>query len=101
MCQLPDVHAQHNWRTKAALQSAAVDTQESLMEYPWDDDDSLHKSEEAFKEDNFVSGAHNHQAGVYYEFTSYAALRLVIPFNTKQFHKHKLLNILSEANASH
>jgi hypothetical protein len=54
-----------------------------------------------FADDNNGSSAPNNQAGIYSESANNVALRFGICFTTKQYHKTKLLQILSHANASH
>jgi hypothetical protein len=39
--------SRHNTNANTALQPWAVEAQESLTEYPWDEDDSAHESEDA------------------------------------------------------
>jgi hypothetical protein len=47
------------------------------------------------------TAAPNNQAGVYRESVNDAALRFGIRFTTEQFHKTKLLKVLSDGNAPH
>jgi hypothetical protein len=92
-------------RAKAVVQPPPVEHQESLTDYPWDDEDSFYKVDEAangnFTYDNNNSGAPNNQAGIYSKSTNTAALRYGIHFTTKQYHETMLLKILSDANTSH
>jgi hypothetical protein len=90
----------HNTRAKTAFQPPAAEGQESLTEYPWDEDDSVHESEDASSVKDIIStGAPNNQAGVYTGSANDAALRFGIRFTTEQLHETKLLKLLSDANA--
>jgi hypothetical protein len=92
----------NNTRANTALLPPALNAQESLTEYRWDEDDSLHESEIASSiEDNISSDAPNRQAGVYTESPKAAALRFGIGFTTAQLHKTKVLQLFSDANAPH
>jgi hypothetical protein len=67
--------SRHNTNANTALQPRAVEAQESLTEYSWDEDDSVHESEDASSvEDIIRTGAPNNQAGVYTESANDAAL---------------------------
>jgi hypothetical protein len=89
-------------RENTALQPPAEDAHESLTEYPWDEDDSLHKSKDASSVENSLdTAAPKDQAGVYTESANDTPLRLSIRFTTAQFHEAKLLKLLSDANAPH
>jgi hypothetical protein len=73
--------------------------------YPWDDEDSLDGLDEAINR-NIVASTKTeerstHPAGTYSKLTNDSALQFGIRFTTKQYHKAKLLKILSNANASH
>ena len=88
--------------TKPASLPPAVDAQDSITEYPWDEDDSFYESDDAFSiEANISTAAPNNKAGVYTESPNDAALRFGIRFTTAQFHETKLLKLLSDANAPH
>jgi hypothetical protein len=83
-----------------------VEHQKALTEYPWDEEDSLDRLDEAniglFAEDDInPSDAPNNQAGIYSESANNVALKFGIRFSTKQHHKTELLKILRDANASH
>jgi hypothetical protein len=92
----------HSTRANTASQPPAADAQEPLMEYPWDEDDYLHESEDASSlKDILSTGAPNNQAGVYTESANDAALRFGMRFTTEQFNETKLLKLLSDANAPH
>jgi hypothetical protein len=89
------------------LQPPPVDHQEALTEYPWDNEDSFDRLDEAaighfpMGDDNNPSGAPNNQAWINSESANNAALKFGIRFTTQQYHKTKLLKILSDANALH
>jgi hypothetical protein len=92
----------HNTRANTASQPPATEAQESLIEYPWDEDDSVHESKDASSVEDIIStGAPNNQAGVYTESANDAALRFGIRFTTEQFHETKLFKLLSVANPPH
>jgi hypothetical protein len=92
----------HNTSANTASQPPAAEAQKSLTEYPWDQDDSVHQSEDASYVEGIIStGAPNNHAGVYTESANDAALRFGIRFTTEQFHETKLLKLLSDANAPH
>ena len=83
----------HNTRENTALQPPLEDAQESLTEYPWDKDDSLHKSKDASSVENSLdTAAPKDQAGVYTQSANDTALRFGVRFTTAQFHKTKWLN---------
>jgi hypothetical protein len=66
--------SRRNTSANTALQPWAMEAQESLTEYPWDEDDSVHESEDASSvEDIIRTGAPNNQAGVYTESDNDAA----------------------------
>jgi hypothetical protein len=91
----------NNTRANTASLPPALDAQESLTKYHWDEDDSLYESEIASSiKDNISTAAPNHQASVYTKSPNDAALRLGIHFTTAQFHKTKLLKLLSDANGA-
>ena len=72
--------------TKPASLPPAVDAQESVTEYPWDEDDSFYESDDAFSiEANISTAAPNNEAGVYTESPNDAALVsvLLLPSFTK------------------
>jgi hypothetical protein len=82
-----------------------VALQESI-DIPWDDEDSLDESVEAALGNDEASTNESkasaiHAAGTYSESTNDSALRFGIRFTTEQYHKTKLLKILSNANAPH
>jgi hypothetical protein len=94
--------SRHDANANTALQPRAVEAQESLTEYPWDEDDSVHESEDASSVKDIIrTGAPNNQASVYTESANDAALRFDIRFTTEKFHETKLLKLLSDANAPH
>jgi hypothetical protein len=75
----------------------ALEHQETLTEYPWDDKDSLDGLD-----DNNPSGAPSNQAGIYSESANNTALKFGgIYFTTEKHHQTELLKILSNANALH
>jgi hypothetical protein len=79
---------------------------EESIDIPWDDQDSLDESVEAAlgndeASTNEFEASTIHPAGTYFESTNYSALRFGIRFTTKQYHKTKLLKVLSNANAPH
>jgi hypothetical protein len=76
------------------------------IDIPWDDEDSLDESVEAALGNDEASmnefeASTIHPAGTYSESTNDSALRFGIRFTTEQYHKPKLLKILSDANAPH
>jgi hypothetical protein len=82
-----------------------VALQESI-DIPWDDEDSLDESVEAAvgndeASTNKFEASTTHPAGTYSESTNNSALRFGISFTTEQYHKTKLLKILSNVNAPH
>jgi hypothetical protein len=101
MRQVPDV--QKPKTGKAVVQPPPVEHQKKLIDYPWDNEDSLHEVDETasgtFTQDNNGSSAPNNYAGIYSESANDAALRYGVHFTTEQYHKTKLLKILSDANA--
>jgi hypothetical protein len=76
------------------------------IDIPCDDKDSLDESVEAAlgndeASTNEFEASTIHTAGTYSESTNDSGLRFGIRFTTKQYHKTKLLKILSNANAPH
>jgi hypothetical protein len=95
---------------KAALfmQVPPVALQDSTN-YLWDDEDSLEKLDEAIngnitastnKLEELPTHPPTHPAGTYSKSTNDSGLRFGIHFTTKQYHKTKLLKILSNAKTS-
>jgi hypothetical protein len=79
---------------------------EESIDIPWDDEDSLDEPVEAAlgKDEastNEFGASTIHPVGTYSESTNDSALRFGIRFITEQYHKTKLLKILSNANAPH
>jgi hypothetical protein len=87
----------NNTRANTARQPLAAEAQESLTEYPWDEDESVHESKDASSIEDIIStGALNNQADVYAESANDATLRFGIRFTTEHFHETKLLKLLSD-----
>jgi hypothetical protein len=79
---------------------------EESIDIPWSDEDSLDELVEATlgndeASTNKFEASTIHTAGTYSESTNDSSLRFGIRFTTEQYHKTKLLNILSDANAAH
>jgi hypothetical protein len=94
--------SRHNTSANTASHPPAVEAQESLTEYPWNEDDSVYESEDASSVEDIIStGASNNPAGISKESANDAALRFGIRFTTEQFYETKLLKLLSDANVPH
>jgi hypothetical protein len=79
---------------------------EESIDIPWDDENSLDESFEAAlghdeASTNEFEASTIHPAGTYSESRNDSALKFSIRFATKQYHKTKLLKILSDASAPH
>jgi hypothetical protein len=95
----------HNKATPVIMTAPPVALQESI-DIPWDDEDSLDELVEAALGNNEAStnefeASTIHPAGTYSESSNESALRFGIRFTTKQYHKTKLLKLLSDTNAPH
>jgi hypothetical protein len=88
---------------KAMVPPLSVVDQAAFSDNLWDNNASIDKTDDAavgtFTDDNHNAGATNNRAGTYSEPVNNAALRFGICFTTKQYHKNKSLQILSDASA--
>ena len=92
------------------MKTPPLDNKEVALLYPWDDDadDDDGLLDQQFDDatnnignSNNAADVPNHLDGTYAESAHESALRFGIRFTTEQYHKTKLLKLLSDANAPH
>ncbi len=92
---VPTTRCPDNTNANTASQPRDIEAQESLTEYPWDEDDSVHESEDASSvEDIIRTGAPNNQAA---SETNYTCKLTVLRAKPRVIIAHTFIDIITRS----